>query len=319
MAESELYQRPTTSKEPESVKKLESSGTTGVSTFCGPFDRPVEQYSVELDIFSGRPNPKWVIIKSSRWFSKLEDFLEENMFIRECRLPAKLGYRGFHIIHCPIDKDGKDTYIVAGSNPAFEKKLLDSNPAISDKIRDIVENSKNVQKSKMYNVAKKPTKECTVRNEPNRADFSLTPVFNPHFWKKNGHILKCNNCYNYATQRRTDTFAQPGTWSGRRYDEYTAEDVMAASVRDGFIKLGMDQLTPHDDFFCNMALFILPGEDYHWYRRESDGTWSHKPGRTHAINTDNAGQLITDPRTADRGEYMIFAGFVKNVWGPNIG
>lgn len=57
-----------------------------------------------------------------------------------------------------------------------------------------------------------------------------------------------------------------------------------------------------------VALVIAPGDDFHWYRQDDDGTWSHKPGRTEATNRDNAGRVIHDPRRADRGAYTEFCG-----------
>ena len=30
-------------------------------------------------------------------------------------------------------------------------------------------------------------------------------------------------------------------------------------------------------------LVIWPNRDYHWYRQDADGTWSHKPGSTKVI------------------------------------
>jgi hypothetical protein len=53
---------------------------------------------------------------------------------------------------------------------------------------------------------------------------------------------------------------------------------------------------------------IEPLEDYHWYRRDRDGRWSHKPGTDPATNLDNSGNVIVDPRTADRGPYTVFCG-----------
>ena len=49
--------------------------------------------------------------------------------------------------------------------------------------------------------------------------------------------------------------------------------------------------------------------DYHWYRQNSDGTWSHKPGTTAVRRTDNSGNHIIDPETCDRGLYTNFLGF----------
>jgi hypothetical protein len=40
--------------------------------------------------------------------------------------------------------------------------------------------------------------------------------------------------------------------------------------------------------------------DFHWYRDDGDGTWSHKPGYTAVSDVDAGGDEITDPETADR-------------------
>jgi hypothetical protein len=40
--------------------------------------------------------------------------------------------------------------------------------------------------------------------------------------------------------------------------------------------------------------------DYHWYRQNPDGTWSHKPGHGAAVATDSDGHAITNPETAAR-------------------
>jgi hypothetical protein len=58
-----------------------------------------------------------------------------------------------------------------------------------------------------------------------------------------------------------------------------------------------------------VALVIAPGIDYHWYRRGTDGFWTHKMGPTPATNLDNSGHTITNPETADRGMYTVFAGY----------
>ena len=56
--------------------------------------------------------------------------------------------------------------------------------------------------------------------------------------------------------------------------------------------------------------------DYHWYRQDADGLWSHKPGITAARRIDNSGKLIIDPMTADRGDYTQFLGYYAvSPWG----
>ena len=48
--------------------------------------------------------------------------------------------------------------------------------------------------------------------------------------------------------------------------------------------------------------------DYHWYRQNSDGTWSHKPGRKPVTNLDDDGNPILDPQSAAKS-YNTFVGF----------
>ena len=43
---------------------------------------------------------------------------------------------------------------------------------------------------------------------------------------------------------------------------------------------------------------VIREDDYHWYRQNKDGTWSHKPGEFPVTNIDDAEGLITDPRNA---------------------
>lgn len=39
--------------------------------------------------------------------------------------------------------------------------------------------------------------------------------------------------------------------------------------------------------------------DYHWYRQDRDGTWSHKPGHSQATNLDGSDDRIYDPRVCN--------------------
>ena len=63
------------------------------------------------------------------------------------------------------------------------------------------------------------------------------------------------------------------------------------------------------------------GGDFHWYRLDNNGTWSHKPGQTGATNLDDASRTITDPRTADTGVYkfVCFMIIIKIVPVHNLG
>ncbi len=49
-----------------------------------------------------------------------------------------------------------------------------------------------------------------------------------------------------------------------------------------------------------IALVIDPENDYHFYRQDSNGLWSHKPGGMPVTNRDASGKLIYNPALCDR-------------------
>lgn len=120
-----------------------------------------------------------------------------------------------------------------------------------------------------------------------------------------------NNCYNYACNTPNDKFAQPGTGGGYTPTAITCAEIIKAAMADGLGNtVSCDTACPAGSY--KKALVVAPGKDYHWYRQDSDGTWSHKPGQTEATNRDASGNAITDPRTADRSypglNYSDFCG-----------
>ena len=52
--------------------------------------------------------------------------------------------------------------------------------------------------------------------------------------------------------------------------------------------------------YSKIALVIDPKQDYHFYRQDSNGLWSHKPGQTAVTNRDAHGYLIYRPDLANR-------------------
>ena len=52
--------------------------------------------------------------------------------------------------------------------------------------------------------------------------------------------------------------------------------------------------------YSKIALVIDPDNDYHFYRQDSNGLWSHKPGGQPVTNLDASGKLIFNPELADR-------------------
>ncbi|HVZ93486.1 MAG TPA: dockerin type I domain-containing protein [Phycisphaerales bacterium] len=131
-------------------------------------------------------------------------------------------------------------------------------------------------------------------------------------WNGNGppNEQDRNNCYNYGTNKKQPAGepakGQPGRATGGEADAMACQDVKNAAMRDGLIFIGnppAGQPEPEcPPGTCKVFLVVQPGKDYHWYRKNGDGTWSHKPGLRKATTKDSAQppQEITDPRTADR-------------------
>ncbi len=119
-----------------------------------------------------------------------------------------------------------------------------------------------------------------------------------------------NNCYNYANDQATDTFAQPGRATGHMYTALNCPSVRAGATSDGLHACPNFAGTLGPGHGWYVALVIWPNVDYHWYRQDKVGCWSHKPGGTKARNTDNSGRPITDPRICNRGNYTVFCTYM---------
>lgn len=137
------------------------------------------------------------------------------------------------------------------------------------------------------------------------------PKENTNFWNSKPSLKSNNNCYNYSTNRITNDFAQPGDASNNIYTELTCDDVQKSAASDlGLEPTSFFEFTTASDFTL-IALVMDPGEDFHWYRRDNNNTWSHKAGTSAATTLDNKRQPIKSPETADRGPYTEFCGYFK--------
>jgi hypothetical protein len=96
---------------------------------------------------------------------------------------------------------------------------------------------------------------------------------------------------------------------------------MNGAIKDRGIELVTPDYDPDSSYNSNyrtlQALVISPGHDYHWYRRDEDGTWSHKPGSSSATNRDNSNHIIYNPETANRGgtaRFVAIPGQIHLQW-----
>lgn len=294
---------------------------------------------ITLDIFSGRPNP--VLILSDGEAKKALDAIApsgrmKNLTAKSLQQPSNLGYRG--IIVEQLDKASKEhprkmhlTHANMFGTTSFAN--LDGDALESFVFNKLGRFTGVPNKAEFKTYLEKEVKRFKKDWEiVAKIPFPKWPpiIFNPcqcapdpdiAWWNDNGTIQFNNNCYNYASNYRTNTFAQPGRSAGQQYTSLSGCTVAAGqrSAKDGAVA---DQLidTPLADNKCPkkghlVALVVAPNFDYHWFRKGPNGRWSHKPGGTQAKITDNSNNLITDPRTADRGPYTQFCTFMQVLHG----
>ena len=130
--------------------------------------------------------------------------------------------------------------------------------------------------------------------------------YNPDLWNKNNNIRKSHNCYSYALGnivKDLKSKAQPGYASGFKY--INNDNFNCKSFRERLKKDSPSSYLEKFDKTClpgfyKIFLALDPGNDYHWWRQDSNQLWSHKPGSTDVVNVDASGNLIKNPYKANR-------------------
>lgn len=278
---------------------------------------------ITIDIFSGRPNPE--VELSGKEAQEVLERLKpgEPLVADEAEKAATpiLGYRGLIIEQTgtPAAKELPERFrLTAGSlvgrglahraaDPDFEEFFFSTKGAIK-KVKEATRLRSLVKEElpRTLEIRKKLLLEILF---PIKILCACAPLYEPAWWNDSGQKQFNNNCYNYATNYRTDTFAQPGKAAGAMYSALTCASVLPAAVADALEdQPGANNKCPPEGHL--VALVIAPGWDFHWFRKGRNGLWSHKPGGTAVTNVDNSGNLITDPRTANRGMYTNFCTFM---------
>src|SRR3989338_8258957 len=132
-------------------------------------------------------------------------------------------------------------------------------------------------------------------------------VYEPDKWNKQG-IVEVHNCYAYAMDDYNPTrtnFPHPGVKAGYERPtkkDYVCGDMTQRIMADNKNILHSDHVSACPQGYRKVGLVIDPYNDYHFYRQEKDGTWSHKPGSQNAVNYDDSGNIIYDPSIADRND-----------------
>lgn len=267
--------------------------------------------TVTLHIYSGLPDPAWEL--SQDQIADLRSIIAssgQRSLLKPPGLFGKLGYRGFTIdsvgepgletsmyVHAGVLDIGRYDLSIVTDEPALEDFLLSTSP-LDPGLADIIKRDLTTQSLQDF-----------------RDQILDEPPYDPGKWNNDPNIRTRNNCYNYANDKITNTFAQPGRGSGS-VGPYppNCSGTGGAAERDRLNRIANPSMTPAEGQIVALVIADQPNfKDYHWYRRDANGRWSHKPGQTPARNTDNAGQSITNPETCNRGPYTIFCGYYHSI------
>jgi hypothetical protein len=296
---------------------------------------------ITFDVFSGRPNPTVTVAgeEERELLARLAPARERNGGSRAREVPESiLGYRGI-VIEQVEDARGKRrargtrtavraipriVRVAGGVVRSGKRAFRALDPFVEDficgltgpirltglgsKFSDRVLEELQRYRDLLQRIKWRP------RPWPVRYSCRCAPLWEPAWWNDAGQVQFNNNCYNYGTNYRSDTYAQPGLAAGAMYASITCTDVRAGAVADALIDWpNARNRCPKEGHL--VALVVGPNWDFHWYRKGRNGLWTHKPGGTQATNLDNSSNLISDPRTADRGGYTDFCTFMVVMHG----
>ena len=161
-------------------------------------------------MFSGRRDPQWVVKPENQSiYGTIQELFSNAVKLRETykleRIPSILGYKGFLL---QVGKD-RACAILGDKTKKLQNVLLQSIPEgiIPNDLLKIIANA--IQKGGILRDKIKAADPGLQRSGTKRW---APPAYSKRTrdqWNIAG-VQENNNCYNYANDRITDTFAQPG-------------------------------------------------------------------------------------------------------------
>lgn len=296
---------------------------------------------ITVDLFSGRPNPTFMVEGPEaqdlvRRLARPRGRAASDRRESPPLPPSTLGYRGLVVEYVPdpvargrkrspaprglakpVRVAGGSVYTPGGVRPAadpfVDEYVLGPNGPGRLGSFDVEESRRALLEIERFRerILRYPWKKWPW---PLKQKCKCAPLWEPNWWNDAGQVQYNNNCYNYGTNYRSDTYAQPGLANGAMYASIVCADVRAGAIADALIAAPRHgNKCPKEGHLA--ALVVGPNWDFHWYRKGRNGLWTHKPGGTQATAFDNSGSLISDPRTADRGNYTDFCTFMIVMHG----
>jgi len=292
---------------------------------------------VTMRVYSGRANPSWYLTEANarELFDKLDPYLRGSSVARSDKQKVMaesfrlggLGYRGFFLKSIDDALKIPSRFAVYGGIVDF----YDQDPAIDDESRDLERwllsvyppeldpQALRIAERERETIYRNP--QCSHIHGPEERRLEGRPRYAPQIWNQSDTI-GLNNCYAYANNRLFENRegADPGAGGGAPVIFGDCDDFHDALIADGLTRLQQQQLEQPLGGGWPMALFVLPPDfsDFHVYRQDSTGRWSHKPGGYPVRDCDEDGHVIINPRQANTLHYRL-CGYYRSHSGAQIG
>lgn len=128
------------------------------------------------------------------------------------------------------------------------------------------------------------------------------PQWNPHKWSANS---KFNNCYAYAMDDHEESSDQRGKKPipGPDLSRYTCSRIIEGLKNEIPQMYPATFETPCQPGFKKIYAAVSEesvNNDFHFWRQDYDGLWSHKPGSRNPTRVDGNNKPIENPENANR-------------------
>lgn len=209
-------------------------------------------------VYSGRQDPRWLISLNDTYnnytceqiLSNITQARNSSLVHPHSCIPPKTGYKGF-LVQTGVDED----LIIGNETIPLQLLLLYTMP---ERLQPTVSFRQRIRSEI---VSGKVAADCPAVRKRRKRD--APPTFEPAPWSTLERTRRLNNCYNYATNLTTSSYAQPGRGSGGPfYPWVTADAIRDAAINDGLVVLNPNPAPPAGETHI-VALFVSNGKQLH--------------------------------------------------------
>lgn len=303
-----------------------------------------QRHYIELDFFAGAPNPRWeltgdeitpIVTRLTRLERRMraDTFLEPNswyggVILHIAAPPGPGRYLTFFNEHV---LDSTTDTIVSDPGRVFERMLFERAPGFAAQLIDRQSFEEAItfhhEVATIDGVDSGVVAQC-----PEAPAFEVAPP--PVRWNRSPG-KDDNNCYNYANNVFSDIDdALPG---GVMKHEWTEREMHDLLTSDGLVpvKPGDNKTLPavcavdrnaHLVAVClrrqlgsrlEAGVQVSNFADFHCFRLDQGGKWSHKDGRKKATQKDNSNQVLTNLAQAKFKLKHVLVGYYWTFPGPH--